>query len=171
MGCPSAPRQHPAWSCAHAHTACGRAQNLARKEVRWLRSACFARVPALRLHDTCAAPASLLGMAAFHLRLAALRACCGCMALLAIMRRACTRRLHEPCVGAAGTYDLAADDAPPASSVARVIVSDGRDRVIETCPQRARTHPLPITAARYSPLVSAAACLTGSYSSTKSSST
>ena len=78
------------------------------------------RVRPLRLHAARAAPASLLGMAAFHLHLTALRACCGCTALLALMRRAHMRVPAEACEGAAGTYDLAADDAPPASAVARV---------------------------------------------------
>ena len=98
----------------------------------------------LRVHDACAAPASRLVLAAFHLHLAALRACCGCMALLAIMRRACMRRLHEPCEGAAGTYDLAADGAPPASSVASVIVSDAHGRVQPARSEPARIHyPFP----------------------------
>ena len=74
----------------------------------------------LRLHAARAAPASLLGMAAFHLHLTALRACCACTALLELMRRAHMRVPAEACEGAAGTYDLAADDAPPASAVARV---------------------------------------------------
>ena len=128
------------------------------------------RVRPLRLHAARAAPASLLGMAAFHLHLTALRACCACTALLALMRRAHMRVPAEACEGAAGTYDLAADDAPPASAVARVSCRMAAAARVPSRPHRARKHPLPILAARFSALMSAAACLTGSHSSTKSAS-
>ena len=105
----------------------------------------------LRLHDARTAPASPLATAASSLLPAALPACCGCMALLGLMRRARMRVSAEPCVGAAGTYDPAADDAPPASSVARVIVSDGRGRVQPTRSEPARIrYPLPPPAAHRS---------------------
>ena len=58
------------------------------------------------------------------------------MALLALMRRARMRVSAEACEAAARTYDLAAADASPASSVARVIVLDGCGRV-----QPARSEP------------------------------
>ena len=78
------------------------------------------RVRPLRLHASRAAPASRLATAAFHLHLTALLACCGCTPLLELMRRAHMRVPAEACEGAAGMYELAADDAPPASAVARV---------------------------------------------------
>ena len=78
------------------------------------------RVRPLHLHASRAAPASRLATAAFHLHLTALRACCGCTALLALMCRARMRVPAEACEGAAGTHDPAASVASSASAVARV---------------------------------------------------
>jgi len=70
--------------------------------------------------------------------------------MLRLYGAACIHASHmhevssEACEGAAGTYDLAAADASPASSVVRVIVSDGHGRVRPARSEPARIqYPFP----------------------------